>query len=216
MESIITVSALLLTIVGVYTFFKIEKLKNLLIGQGESVINKIEFYVSEEIRNSKSDISDKHYLKHGCLDKKHFLRLKNAISRNNIYGVEESLITATINELKKTKSDNTGYYDNVLPKFIKAKKALYLLIIIAYICILILFAIISLSIISTIPELLKISSGLLPYFIFIGLAFSIILSIVIMTISLFKKVGFEKEKYKSCKCLRIKNPKINKLYNCCQ
>ncbi len=213
MESIITVSSLLLTLVGVYTFFGIEKLKLLLIGQGESVVSKIEFFIAEKRNKKKREISDNDYLECGYLDKKDYLRMKNAISRKNIYGVEESLIHAAINELKQPIRSKYGYYKNVLPKFISSKKSMVILKIMAYICILILFGVIALSIISEIPKILfEISS--LKILILIMLAISIIFTIVILTIALFKKVGFEKFKKKSCKELRQKNPKIDKLYNC--
>ncbi|MCK4760731.1 MAG: hypothetical protein KAW12_00930 [Candidatus Aminicenantes bacterium] len=90
---------------GVFLFFKIEKVTQILLGDGQSVLDRE--------RNGQ------------LLEKKYWKRLRDAISRKNIYGVYEGLLRITIKEIETIKKPKeTGYSKRVLKFFEKTKKIL--------------------------------------------------------------------------------------------
>ena len=200
MESFISPIALCITLTGVYIFFKINILKDLMVGQGAAIVSNYDNPVFSD------DFKD-------LYNARQIRRLRDAVLRKNIYGIEEGIIYGAINELKKQNLSEKGFYCHVLPIYIKTKKSLKHLV---------LFSIITLSalFLSMIGVLTKIT---LEYYkdscmtcsaliLLIIIAIAFILTMYIIGYSILKKVGFEKDKIDECKKLRKENPEIDKLY----
>jgi hypothetical protein len=202
MEAIISPIALLITLVGVYVFFKINSLKDLIIGRGAALISN---YDDPNFHKDYEDI----------FDAKQIRRLRDDVLRKNIYGIEEGILNATINELKKPIKSETGCYMHVLPKFIYTKKVYNYLIIISLATLSTLFSSLIFLIIKGLVKYfneIQIKTLDIIFLILIGISF--LLTFVLIIFTLTKKVGFESDKRKLCKKLRKAYPEIDKLYYC--
>jgi len=209
----IQASGIFIALVSVYAFFRLEKIKDLLIGQGKAVFKSQTEIKQGEIKSPQllelPDIPE--------LSEKYFRRLRGSIDRNNIYGVEEGLIWIAIKEIETDSKTDHGYFNHILPKFIETKKYQKC---IKYLSMLV----ISLFVITIILCFFSIRAteyGYQYYGTDAITLFCIVSSLFVVSLfftaclifkSTFKLVGFEKVTKERCNDLKNKNPEIQKLY----
>ncbi|MCF8302364.1 MAG: hypothetical protein K9I94_03735 [Bacteroidales bacterium] len=127
------------TLISVFFFFKIQVLKEILIGDGQSLHTRqqerLKEKEEEEKKNGKVEKGEKK-TNDRCEDYKPVLitnkyrkRLRDAIFRKNIYGVEEGIINIRDCEIKKGLNDKTIVRNHVYPKFLGTKKIFETLVI---------------------------------------------------------------------------------------
>jgi len=195
LNTLISTIALLITLIGIYAFFKLSSLKDLMIGQGKAIISNFD----EPAGNDKKEW-DK------LFDVRELRRLKDDVLRKNIYGIEKCIIQATTQDDQHRPG---GLYKNILPNFIRTMRIYNCL---TYISLITLFSLILSLIYFLLREIIgyKFIYTDLFFLIITGIAF--VLFCLLIYIALFKKVGFESIKSKESKKLRKEHPGINKLY----
>jgi hypothetical protein len=201
MEPLISPIALLIPLVGVYSFFRLSALKELLIGQGQAIL---------------SNITDPNFIEEnkGILSNRQLRRLQDDIYRKNVYGIEEGIINATINELQRPNKSNTGYYNHVMPMFIRTKQSFKTLVILSISTLSILFITLLFIIIKIlISYYCESDIGVTDVIFLIMIALAFFLTISLIFYSIVMKGAFEKNKNDLCKKLRKDNPEIDRLYH---
>ena len=178
-----------LALVSVFLFHRIGSIKNLLLGQGDAILQKQQQYSVDE-KSSEGLVK---------MEEKHLRRLNDALCRKNIYGVYEAIYIMAIEErrngvnlyLKK------GFDNHILPKFKTTICCLRVTMFVGVIYI-ILFSAITLTPFlhcwfgfSWSPHLLSI--------IFIVVVCTFLVTSACIT---FIKVGFEKEKFLEVRSLK--------------
>lgn len=209
----IQASGIFIALVSVYAFFRLEKIKDLLIGQGMAV-----FKSQTEIK--KGEIEDPQLLKLPDIPELcdiYFRRLRDSIDRKNIYGIEEGLIRIAIKEIKTNSKTVRGYCKNILPKFIETKryqkciKCLSMLVISLFV-ITIILCFFSIRATEYGYQYYDIDATTLFYIVSFLFIVSLIMTACFIYKSNSKLVGFEKVTKEECCKLKNENPEIKKLY----
>jgi len=193
----ITIILAFTTLVGVFLLFRIERVTDILIGDGKSVLDR-----QKEGLDGKNPNEP-------IVGRKYWARLRDAIYRKNIYGIEEGIRRISIREIKIHENPGTtGYSRHALKKFLKTKKMLltlkFLLVSVFLMSLLTILVnlivngkLISLNLISDctmwVLNILQI--------IFVILYFCLIIFSVIY--SLYFRTPHELEKIKECRSLKI-------------
>jgi len=192
----ITIIIALTGLTGVILFFRIERVTDILIGDGKSVIKR-----------QKEGIADKS-LNEPVIDSKYIKRLRDAIYRKNIYGIEEGIRRISRKEIESKETPNEkGYSKHALPKFLKTKRILNRLKFLLVFIILLSIVCVLIHLFNT-PNLTDIKfSVCIKCIMDIGLwSFTIIFFISIVYAVLFSiyfKTPHEKEKIEECKNLLV-------------
>ena len=201
MSEEITILVGIITIIGVYMFFRTESIKDLLIGQGQATLNKQRLYRTNNLEpiavdkpNEYSDIT---------LSDIMFWQLSDAIDRKNIYGVQKVLKHLAIIEVQNNSCSTTGYKKHVYPQFLKTITHLNRVKYVGFTIIALSFIkIITIITLSKIPEYLathpSINYLLQASTAFITIAI-LIASAVYMCWTIFATVGFERVKKREFK-----------------
>jgi hypothetical protein len=234
----LSISQIIATLSGlfaIFTFQRINSIREIIIGDGKSHLRR----ETEDFRNKRYKKINKEIKK---IDKRNLLglkRLKDAIDRKNLYGIKEAIYKCDYREIKahnlykagklegkKEKIDllykngelpnlATGYFHNVKPRFDALfcqlntlKRLLFITIIFLFISILFIFYILIGH---------QLFFCLKPFIFYATLFLSLFLISIVLYISLFNKMPHEKEKnIKECKRINklIKNetPKNLKRY----
>lgn len=113
LSTIAQVQAAVVALLGVFLFYKIQRISDIQIGQGKAIKANLDEKIEKKERNIDT----------------HYRRLRDAIHRKNLYGIEEAVLHFTIEEIKAAKQDlaTNGYYLHVYPKFIDTKRTLNIL-----------------------------------------------------------------------------------------
>ena len=178
-----------LALVGVFMFYRISLIRNLLLGQGVAILQKQQNY------------SKKQKEKEGLINmsKKQLLRLNDAICRKNIYGVYEAIYNIAIKERSSRILCNLdkGFDNHILIKFKETLNYMKFIMISGV------FYILIFSTFSLLPFLHH-SFGFNESPHCVSSVFIIVVGSYLLLISflLFNKIGFEREKYQQVKELK--------------
>lgn len=189
------------TLIGVIIFFRIEKVIDILIGDGIATLER-----QNEGKTPKDEGEENG---EPVIKKVHMDQLRDAIYRKNIYGIEVGLRRISIQEIKNVDTPNsTGYSKHALPKYLKTKQIL------SYLKLLLVTLIGNSMIIvglNAIIELHKIKTWLLSDCcycilnslrdILVGVFFVIV--IIAVWYSIYFKTPHESERSKLCKSLKL-------------
>ncbi|MFO7924080.1 MAG: hypothetical protein R6U58_10355, partial [Bacteroidales bacterium] len=149
---------------------------------------------------------------------KYLLRLRDAIDRKNIYGIEEALIRfSEIDRVKNNGGGETGYFKHVLPKYLKTKRYLKKIQGSFYCSIALFISTIILSLIFIVITDSSYSNNYYRVIILFSISclffiIGFIKTIYLLWFSLSQNIGMEQYKIKICQDLRNKYQKINNLY----
>ena len=193
-STIAQVLAALTALTGIFLFYRIEGINNLLIGQGIAILKGQRTKIDNKVQGEP------------LLTEIEYCRLRDAIDRKNIYGIEEILLVLTNQEFE-TGITETGYVNNVYKNFRNTKEFLKTSKIgtIVNICVLIIPLILSIVNINQIPEILlksnEVQNCILwnTTFIFIS---SLVLTMAFVAYLILWRVGFEKTKIDESKSLK--------------
>ena len=196
-STIAQVLATITALTGIFLFYRIETINNLLIGQG------IAIYKGQQIK-IKNKVTDR-----PLLDSIRLNRLSDSIDRKNIYGIEEIILNLTNQEFTIGVTEK-GYVNNIYKNFRKTKIFLNIIKIGTLLNLIILIFLLILNVlnINQVQDLLTKSLEYQNYVLrtnTILFVISLILTIIFIGyISLFR-AGFEKTKMKE-------NKKLKKFY----
>ncbi|WP_138429070.1 hypothetical protein [Fodinibius saliphilus] len=209
----IQASGIFIALVSVYAFFRLEKIKDLLIGQGKAV-----FKSQTEIKNGKIESPQLPELPEiPELCDKYYRRLRGSIDRNNIYGVEEGLIRIAIKETKTNNKTIHGYCKHILPKFIETKnykkgiKCLSMWVISLF-ALTIILCFFSIRATEYGYHYYDIDAITLFYIVSSFFVVSLFMTAYLIFKSNFQLVGFENVTKEECCKLKNENPEIKELY----
>jgi hypothetical protein len=201
------------TFTGVFIFFKIGQVNDLLLGDGMTILERQregweilerKKQKRDNLKESKSDADLRKEIYEPIVDQMYVQRLRDAVFRKDIYGIEEILRRICSLEKTRAKLNENGYIKQAFPFFIETQKILkrlkFLLIIIVI-----------LSLLSCLLNLLcsnnsyyfnSLSSfGQIIFYSINVVMTTLFFTIVVSSIrySIYKKTPREQQKYDICK-----------------
>ncbi|MBS2099145.1 hypothetical protein [Carboxylicivirga linearis] len=200
LSTIAQVEVALLAVLGVFIFYKQQKITDIQIGQGIASMEGHKEDVASWYNKKKLGINP-------TLIESISMRLQDAIHRKNVYGIEKELLIKTIEEVENNRSERFSYANHIYSLFSltnRFKKRFSLMsMVIIFLCFLsITVSITTLSMIYVIQETPYVKSILLlNVLIFLV---SIVSSMGLLVFAFYSKLPFEVHKYKRILELRKK------------
>jgi len=206
---LIQTSGIFIALIFVIASFRLQSLRELMVGHGQAVLLQHDLYDTYRIYIQKWEPDYKRPEKKSSAEKPSALmeRLRGSISLKEIFGIEEVLLKLTIGEtLKFPNPGKTGLYRSTLPLFLRAKNWQTFIKIVTSIII----AIFSFAIFYALIAKGWIANDLIfNTYLVIG---GVTLSVLFVGLIFFTYVGQESYKRKYVRNLKKEYPGIKKVY----
>ena len=209
LSTIAQVQAALVALIGVFLFFKLQRIYDIQVGQGKAIFQWRKKEITKRKREQPDNLSS---------IENSTIRLGDAIYRNNLYGVEEGILNYSIEEIENNRFYHpTGFNQNVLPKFRATKRfynqmRLFSAIVLILSILSLLFAVISLSLVKLYESIIYLRILLVLNVLFFVV--TVVLSTTLIVYLLFKNLPFESHKIEECQKLEFKLKQTKFKHNC--